>query len=484
MKKALEVRKENKCEVQTQRSAFRLVNGLSDGLPAISIDLYGLYAVIHVYSQHWQLMVMEIAKTLMHIDRRVEGVYMVNRTRKSGTKGDIPAYSEETKAKSQCIWGKRAPEHRTVVEENGLLYHVQLDNGPAIGLYMDQRVNRQKIIQLLKKTKAENAESNQDASPSSPRFLNTFCFSGSFSLGAAKYAGAVTTNVDASELALLWAKDNFTLNGLATDDGHEFIKKDVFSALVGLNNQERQFDVILLDPPTISRVKVRNPSSGAAASPLASYVPSLSAQSKTHFSAMENYNDLVALASPLVAPGGYLVCFVNTHSLDKEKWRSSISEGLESIIPRIKEQIGQDRMSQVRAYLRKRGVKVKYRNSIIAKQRDINPPEDFVRDHYGFEIVDEWFQDTSDFTVLDGDAMGKYLHGLVLKRNRSTKTLAPITLPVIKSEMLHESKRTGDIIKNSTLTKKLVDQPFTPTSSTVNAPPKTPKKGPWSSNSL
>jgi 23S rRNA (cytosine1962-C5)-methyltransferase len=490
---SLEVRKLNKCGVDIPRSAFRLVNGLADGLPGLAIDMYGLYAVIHVYSQHWQLMVMEIAKSLLHIDRRVEGVYMINRTRQVGSNGDVPTYSDDTKSKSQCIWGKRAPEHRTIVEENGLLYHVQFDNGPALGLYMDQRVNRVKLTELLKRVRAEGAEQSGESFSRAPRFLNTFCFTGSFSVAAAKHVDAITTNVDASELALVWAKDNFALNGLDPNRGHEFIKKDVFSALVGFFSQQRQFDVILLDPPTISRVKVRNPSTpSSSGGQMASYIPSLTAQSKTHFSAMDNYNDLVALAAPLVAPGGYLVCFVNTHSLDQEKWRHSIEQGLESIIPRIRNQLGEERMNQVRAYLRKRGVKVKHRKPILAKLPDAFPSDDLIRDHFGFQIVDEWLQDTSDFRALEGDKHGQYLHGLVLKRNRFSQPIPPVSYPVIKSDMLHESKRGGDTVKGSKVADAILNRfpdslvssqpssPFTPpTTSTL---PKIPK-GPWN-NSL
>jgi 23S rRNA G2069 N7-methylase RlmK/C1962 C5-methylase RlmI len=427
-------------------------------MPGINIDMYGLYAVIHVYSRHWQYMVMEMAKSLLHLDRRVEGVYTINRVRKTGSAVDIPVISDaESRSKSQCIWGKRAPDHRSIVEENGLLYHVQLDNGAAIGLYMDQRENRKKVVELLKRVKAEEpaGEVSSSSSSSRPKLLNTFSFTGSFSMAAAKNANAITTSVDASELVQLWAKDNFVLNNLDVDE-HEFVKKDVFSALVGFFGQKRQFDVILLDPPTISRVKVRHAPNAASA--ISTYVPSLTSQSKTHFSSLDNYSDLVALASPLVAPGGYMVCFVNTHSLDKDKWRSSISEGLESIIPKMRDHLGQERTNHVRSYLRKRGVKVKYRNSILDRVKDASPSESLIREHYGFEIVDEWCQDKSDFTTIEGDEMGNYLHGIVLKRNRPCKPIPPIELPVIKTEQLHAS-RGGGTIQGSPTTGKLLKAP-------------------------
>lgn len=483
--KALETRKANGLPVATERSAFRLVNGLSDGMPGINIDLYGIYAVIHVYSAHWQLMVMDIAKSLFSIDRAVEGVYTINRTRRPTSMGDSSSQSTETKAKSQCVWGKRAPEHRTIVEENGLLYHTQLDNGPAIGLYLDQRQNRQKVVELLKKVRARKADETSKDISEPPRLLNTFSFTGSFSLAGAKLAGATTTSVDASELVQLWAKDNFVLNGLHPED-HEFIKKDVFSALSGFSSTGRLFDVVVLDPPTISRVKVRGGTSGSstATTGTLSYTPAVSSTSKTYFSSLDNYSDLVALASPLVAPEGYLVCFVNTHSLDKEHWRGSIGDGLESLIPKMVQHHTEERQNTVRGYLRKRGVKSKYRPSIIDRHSTTSVTEEMIRDQYTFDVVDHWNQDLSDFTALPGDSMGHYLHGIVLQRRAPLKALPPVTLPIIRAEHLHATRR-GSLEVGSPLTDELRDKPIerpttikkTNTSNPTAAPV---RKGPWS----
>lgn len=492
--KALETRKSNGLPIAAERSAFRLVNGLSDGMPGVNIDLYGVYAVIHVYSSHWQLMLMDMAKSLLSLDRRVDGVYTVNRTRRPTSIGDSSPPKDEQRTRSQCIWGKKAPEHRTIIEENGLLYHAQFDNGPAIGLYLDQRENRQKVVELLKKTRAKKAGLDSQAISEPPHLLNTFSFTGSFSLAAAKFAGAKTTSVDASELVQLWAKDNFVLNGLQPED-HEFLKRDVFTALSGFFSLGRQFDVVVLDPPTISRVKVkggRNPASGAstASTGTLSYTPAVSSTSKTYFSALDNYSDLVALASPLVAPNGYLVCFVNTHSLDKEHWRGSIAAGLESVIPKMKEHHTLERQNHVRSYLRKRGVKSKFRPSIISRHPSASVTEEMIRDQYTFDVVDHWHQDLKDFTAIPGDEMGNYLHGIVLQRREPTQVLPPITLPVIRSDQLHESKKLGDVVVNSPLTSKLRNaEPLTKkpsersqvSKSTEKAEElKKSRKGPWS----
>jgi hypothetical protein len=78
---------------------------------------------------------------------------------------------------------------------------------------------------------------------------------------------------------------------------------------------------------------------------------------------------------------------------------------------------------------------------ILNKQKGLKLSDDLLKDHYGFSSVEEWFQDTSDFTVLEGDSMGSYLHGIVLRRNMPKDPLPAITYPVIKENHLHETRK-------------------------------------------
>jgi len=94
-----------------------------------------------------------------------------------------------------CIAGDKAPNHHTVVIENGISYHVTLSQGSSCGLYLDQRDNRRRLLDLLMESPSENRS-----------LLNTFCFTCSFSLLPAS-RGITTANIDLSRSSIDWGKD-------------------------------------------------------------------------------------------------------------------------------------------------------------------------------------------------------------------------------------------------------------------------------------
>lgn len=397
-------------KVKDEKSAFRLVNNLYDGLSGINIDIYGNEALIHFYSIHWKVFLKNISNLLLEIkDRKIEGVYVVDRSRKT-TKSGL----NEVVGKSICIAGKKPENHRIVIEENGIKYHITLNNGPAVGLYLDQRENRQKVFELMKSI-ASNKETNVK-----PTILNTFCFTCSFSIPSAKFANCITTNIDASKSSLSWAKDNFFLNGIDPND-HIFLENDAFVSMHKLFSESKLFDMIILDPPTVSRVRIGN-------------------RVKT-FTSYNNYTDAISLAARLVSPNGYIVAFVNTHTLDKDHWKSSIKTGLSSIIPFIKEKLEEERLNLIRSYLRKKGVKQKFRPRILKNTNKNVITDELINQLYQFDIIDEWFQDTNDFPYLQDDQMGKYLHGMVIKRRDNKFNIPPIEFPEITTNILSNKRQ-------------------------------------------
>ncbi len=94
-----------------------------------------------------------------------------------------------------CIVGDKAPNHHTVVIENGITYHVTLSQGSSCGLYLDQRDNRRRLLELL-----------MQSPPEKRSLLNTFCFTCSFSLLPAS-RGITTANIDLSKSSIDWGKD-------------------------------------------------------------------------------------------------------------------------------------------------------------------------------------------------------------------------------------------------------------------------------------
>ena len=153
------------------------------------------------------------------------------------------------------------------------------------------------------------------------RVLNCFAYTCAFSVAAAK-AGAGTTSVDLSRNYLDWGKDNFRANGLECDEApatpgagaplatdgtvpgtpqHEFVFGDVFDWLKRFAKHQRQWDLVLLDPPTFSTTK-----------------------SGRRFQADRDYEALAALAVPLVARGGTLFCSTNQRTINPEEFERSI----------------------------------------------------------------------------------------------------------------------------------------------------------------
>lgn len=125
-----------------------------------------------------------------------------------------------------------------VVEENGLLFWVNLDKYLDTGLFIDHRDTRQQI-----RFQATNKS-----------FLNLFAYTGSFSIYAAAGGAKYTETVDLSNTYLDWAKRNFKLNHINLDN-HIFIRSDVFIYLKQAKQQNKRFDLIVMDPPSFSNSK-------------------------------------------------------------------------------------------------------------------------------------------------------------------------------------------------------------------------------------
>jgi 23S rRNA (cytosine1962-C5)-methyltransferase len=131
--------------------------------------------------------------------------------------------------------GPEVPEFFTGLE-NGLTARLSFQSGYSQGIFIDQRDNRAMLRKLVQPGQT---------------VLNTFAYTGFFSVAAA-IAGATTTTLDLSQVYLDWARENFRLNEREPED-HYFCKGDTFHWLRRFAKQGRTFDFIILDPPTFSR---------------------------------------------------------------------------------------------------------------------------------------------------------------------------------------------------------------------------------------
>src|SRR5205809_6528907 len=146
----------------------------------------------------------------------------------------VPRKNEERES-PRLILGDPAENLQTIATERHLKLGIDFGVGYSVGFFIDQRANRRRVRHIAPR-----------------RLLNCFAYTCSFSVCAA-YVGATTLNIDLSKKSLVRGRENFALNNLATM-GHRFIADDVMTVLPRLARQGEKFDVIILDPPTFSRV--------------------------------------------------------------------------------------------------------------------------------------------------------------------------------------------------------------------------------------
>lgn len=152
-----------------------------------------------------------------------DNVYVRQRKRKQGRLDQYQRIAEEMEF--------------FTVEESGLKFKVNLSDYLDTGLFLDHRITRDMVRKEVK----------------DKRFLNLFCYTGSFSVYAADGGAASVTSVDLSKTYLNWAKENFELNGFLDESKHFFLHEDVKQYLDTL--KPNSFDLVVMDPPTFSNSK-------------------------------------------------------------------------------------------------------------------------------------------------------------------------------------------------------------------------------------
>ena len=205
-------------------------------------------------------------------------------------------------------FGEAAPEAFSI-RENGVQFEIRFGEGGSVGLFLDQRDNRRRLL-------VNHVAAGFTLFPggaAGTEVLNTFAYTCGFSVCAAK-AGARTTSLDLSRKYLDWGRRNFALNDL-DPTGHDFIYGDTFDWLRRLAKRGRRFDAVLLDPPTFSTSKA-----GGA------------------FRAEADYGRLVEAALPVVRPGGVLFAATNAAALTPAAFLDQVRHAVLARDRRIRQQ--------------------------------------------------------------------------------------------------------------------------------------------------
>lgn len=216
---ALESRKRH---LASSTDAYRVINGEGDFLPGLIIDRYGDLFVCQFFTAGMARFRNEIVDALSAL-RPEAGIF----ERSEGRVGD-----EEGLEPSTGTLRGEAPPEIIIVHENGYKFAVDVRRGQKTGFFLDQRDNRAFLSTL---------SSNRTV-------LNSFSFSGAFSVYAFGGGAKEVVTFDSSKPALELAEKNLELNGFAEAPG-EILKGDAFAYLKEI---DRKFDLIVLDSPSLA----------------------------------------------------------------------------------------------------------------------------------------------------------------------------------------------------------------------------------------
>ncbi|MFN4908896.1 MAG: class I SAM-dependent rRNA methyltransferase [Bacteroidota bacterium] len=237
-----------------REEAYRLVFGEADMLSGLIVDVYGQTIVIQMLSAGMDRRKADIVDALRRLYPDVSGIIEKN-TAQTRVKEGLTLVDA-------VVWGE-VPD-AVIVHENGLKLELHLLTGQKTGYFLDQKFNRRIVGSLSRDRKV----------------LDCFCNVGGFALNAAQGHAAMAVGVDSSESAINSATRHAEINGL---DNCQFVKANVFDLLREHIEQERVWDMVILDPPSFA--KSRSAIRGALA----------------------GYSELNRSAMKLLRPGGLLV---------------------------------------------------------------------------------------------------------------------------------------------------------------------------------
>jgi 23S rRNA (cytosine1962-C5)-methyltransferase len=257
-------------------TAYRAVHGEGDGLPGVTVDKYGDFLVVHLYTAALEPHAEALREALGSV-WQPRGIYEQHRYR--------PQTGEGVRGPAQLAAGEAAPVE-IEVEEEGLKFAVDVTAPLGTGLFLDLREGRKAV--------ARHAPGR--------RVLNLFSYTGAFSLYAAKAGAKEVVSVDLASRAHARARHNLGLNGLG-EAGQEFIAGDAVKVVARMAERGRKFDLVIVDPPSFAQAK------GSV------------------FVAQKDYRDLVSAVLEVTEAGGILACASNTAKLALDDFDRILGDG-------------------------------------------------------------------------------------------------------------------------------------------------------------
>ncbi len=267
----------------------RLVFGEADFLPGFVVDKFSDVLVV----QSLALGIDRMKETLIRLLKEIlaedgitiRGVY---------ERSDAKEREKEGLERHKGFLGE-AFDTQVEIQENGVRYLVDVQDGQKTGFFLDQKYNRLAIQRLCKDAKV----------------LDCFTHTGSFALNAGIAGAREVLGVDASELGVEQARKNAALNRL--ENRVSFLCADVFDLLPELEEKKELFDVVILDPPafTKSRNSVKN--------------------------AVKGYREINMRGMKLVRDGGFLATCSCSHFMTYELFTQTIHQAAKSVHKRLRQ---------------------------------------------------------------------------------------------------------------------------------------------------
>ena len=257
-----------------ETTAFRVFNGEGDGIGGLTIDYFDGYYMVSWYSAGIYSLKHHVYGVLDKI-LKYKGVYEKKRF---DTKGQ---YIDQ----DDFVLGEQG-DFPIIVKENGMNFAINLNDGAMTGIFLDQRDVREAI---------------RDDYSEGRNVLNTFSYTGAFSVAAMLGGAKKTTSVDLASRSEAKTIEQFSVNGIDYEQ-QEIRVMDVFDYFRYAKRHELKFDLVILDPPSFARSK------------------------KYTFSAAQNYPELLMDAIAITEKNGIIVASTNNASFGMKKFKTFIEK--------------------------------------------------------------------------------------------------------------------------------------------------------------
>ena len=255
-------------------NCFRVFNGEGDGIGGITVDNFNGFYLINWYNKGIYKFKDEIISALESCCK-VKGIYQKKRFESTKNITEEESFVKGTKAPSPLL-----------VKENNVNFAIYLEDGAMVGVFLDQREVRQRILQSFSAGKT---------------VLNTFSYTGAFSIFAALGNAKSTVSIDLAKRSLPKTKEHFEINNIILNT-NKIIVEDVFNYFKYARRKNLKYDLVILDPPGFAQSK------------------------KFKFSSARDYPFLLKEAVTVTENKGIIVASTNNSTIDIKKFRNLVSK--------------------------------------------------------------------------------------------------------------------------------------------------------------